>query len=209
MKTAVVMMSGGLDSTVLAYWAVEQGWKICPLFIDYGQHCAEIELTNARLLAPKVAMELRTISLRGVYANSQSRLIREADLWIDTVTADDIFLPYRNALLLTAACAYAGSNGIETVFAAFINSNHAREIDATHTYLERTRELAAHIGSVHVEFPFRELSKTDVAKLGLQLGAPIAETYSCQVKSQTHCGACPNCVDRLTALRALRTDGPC
>ena len=208
MRNAVVMVSGGLDSTVLAYWAVEQGWMIYPLFIDYGQHCAEIELTTARQLAPKAAAELRTISLQGIYANSQSRLIREADLWSDTVVADDIFLPYRNALLLTTACAYAGSNGIETVFAAFINSNHAREIDATYAYLERTREVVAHIGSVRLEFPFRELSKTDVATLGLQLGAPIAETYSCQIKSQTHCGACPNCVDRLTALRALRRIEP-
>jgi 7-cyano-7-deazaguanine synthase len=47
------------------------------------------------------------------------------------------------------------------------------------------------------------MSKIDVAKIGLSLKVPIDETFSCQAASKVPCGACPNCVDRLNALKAL------
>lgn len=56
---------------------------------------------------------------------------------------------------------------------------------------------------VKINIPYREMSKIQVANLGLELGAPIAETYSCQVNSVNPCGVCPNCVDRITAMRDL------
>lgn len=204
-KKAVVLMSGGLDSTVLAHWAISKGHHIWPLFVDYGQHCAEHELITLRRLLPTQAVaDISVVTLRGVYDRAESRLIREANLWTDSVTAQDLHLPYRNTLLLSTGVAHAAANGIETLFAGFINSNHALEIDATFAFLERTRELAEQVGGVKLEMPFREFDKSHVARIGNQLGVPIAETYSCQINSHTHCGACPNCVDRLSALRSLR-----
>lgn len=57
--------------------------------------------------------------------------------------------------------------------------------------------------SVKINMPYREMSKTQVAMLGLTLKAPIAQTYSCQVNSQNPCGACPNCIDRIVAMNNL------
>ena len=204
---AVVLMSGGLDSTVLGYWAIANGYHIQPLFIDYGQHCAEHELaTLKRLLPEESAAPVAIVTMRGVYERAHSCLIHEANLWTDSVTSEDLYLPYRNMLLLSTGVAHAAANGTGTVFAGFINSNHALEIDATFAFLERTRQLAAQIGDVQLELPFRAFDKSRVAQIGNQLGIPIAETFSCQINSNAHCGACPNCVDRLTALRALRHD---
>lgn len=51
--------------------------------------------------------------------------------------------------------------------------------------------------------PFRNFSKYEVAKLGIELQAPVGATFSCQASPDIPCGACPNCVDRLKALREL------
>lgn len=54
--------------------------------------------------------------------------------------------------------------------------------------------------------PFRYKSKYEVAKLGIELDAPIGTTFSCQASAIIPCGACPNCVDRLEAIRQIEQE---
>jgi 7-cyano-7-deazaguanine synthase len=198
------MTSGGMDSTVLAYWVQKEGYDVWPLFIDYGQHCSQLELNTLRAVLPApLAERIRVVAVGDVFSNSRSRLIREPDLWRDSVVAADIILPYRNLFLLSAAVAFAANSDIATVYSAFINSNHAQEIDATREFLAGVMQLVEKTGSVTVEMPFRDFSKSEVAALGVELGAPIAHTFSCQVNSREHCGSCPNCIDRLDAFHSL------
>lgn len=201
---AVVLCSGGLDSTTLVYLLVRDGIEFVPVFINYGQHCAATEYeTLCRVILPEYRSRIVRIDISSVYSESISRLILEPDLWNDHVEADDLYLPYRNLLILTIGAAYAQSNGIKTLYAAFINSNHAKEIDCSSEFFRRLSDIFVDYGSVQVEMPFRFMSKYEVAKLGIELKAPIAETFSCQAASKIPCGACPNCVDRLDALYQL------
>jgi 7-cyano-7-deazaguanine synthase len=89
------------------------------------------------------------------------------------------------------------------VYSGFINSNHAKELDCSSAFLNNLGVLAENVGAVRFHTPFRDKSKKDVAALAHQLGVPIGRTYSCQVYSDIPCGACPNCVERLSALREL------
>jgi 7-cyano-7-deazaguanine synthase len=130
-------------------------------------------------------------------------LIDEPNLWRDEITAEDLYLPYRNLLLLSIGAAYAQARDYSSLYAAFINSNHAKEIDCSAEFFERLSGVLLEYGSVEIKMPFRELSKYEVAKIGIALKAPIAHTFSCQAASRVPCGACPNCVDRLEALRLL------
>jgi 7-cyano-7-deazaguanine synthase len=203
-ERAVVMTSGGLDSTVLLYWAIAKRYRACSLFLNYGQHCAGTELSTLRSLLPS-EIQLSTLDLAAVFAASSSRLIREVDLWHEDMKAEDLMLPYRNLFLVATGLAFAAAHGATVLLAAFINSNHAREIDATSAFLSGTGGLAG-TGSVRLEFPFRDFSKRDVVKIGLSLGVRVAETYSCQVNAAQHCGACPNCVDRISAFRSVSAE---
>lgn len=108
-----------------------------------------------------------------------------------------------DALNMEYALAYAQSMGIKDVYAAFINSNHAKEIDCSMEFFAKLESLLYEYGSIRINMPFREMTKTEVAKLGLDLKAPIEITYSCQVNAEMPCGACPNCVDRITALNII------
>jgi len=204
----VLLASGGMDSTVLAYDLARKGEKIVLLFMNYGQHCAEKELETLKKVLPELYKNnIKIIKIGDVYKESNSRMIIEANLWTDNVVANDLYLPYRNLLFLSIASAYAQSIGAENVYSAFINSNHAKEIDCSMEFFTKLETMLESYGSVKINMPYRELSKTEVAKLGVRLKAPIASTYSCQVNSQNPCGACPNCVDRIDAMNALVEGG--
>lgn len=204
-STAVALVSGGIDSTSMVYWLEDRGVAIVPVFIDYGQHTAARELASIRQnLTDQMLVRLEVISLGDVYRHSQSRMIHAPDLWVDTVTSDDFLLPYRNLLILTTGAAFAQSIGIEAVYAAFIDANFSFESDASLKFLNTMAEILSGYGSARIEFPFREMTKSEVALLGYRLGAPIASTYSCLASPDAPCGACANCVDREEALSAVR-----
>lgn len=200
----VLLASGGLDSTTLAYWLIDKGEDFTPVFINYGQHCHEKELSTLREVMPKsVAKKIEVLDISSVYRHSKSAFINERDLWEDNVTADDLYIPYRNILLLTIGATYAQSVGGTKVYSAFINSNHAKEIDCSKEFFDRMDDMLDDYGTIKIIMPFLEMSKLEVAKIGIQLKAPIGVTFSCQASSKIPCGACPNCVDRLDALRKL------
>lgn len=202
---AVLLASGGLDSTTLAYWLVEKGVSFIPLFLDYGQHCSTTEYETASDVLPASCRPIHRVNIADVYRESRSRLISEADLWHEDVAYTDLHLPYRNLLMLSIGAAYAQSRGCRSLYAAFINSNHAIEIDCSAAFFEQLSSLLGEYGTVQIKMPFRAMSKYEVAAEGIRLQAPIGRTFSCQVSSTVPCGACPNCVDRLDALQALMT----
>lgn len=203
-RESILLASGGLDSTTLAFWMLNKGINFYPLFVDYGQHCAETELgTVKRVLPKRLLRKLRTVDVSSVYSGSSSRLIRETNLWAERISKDDLYLPYRNVLLLSIAAARVQEAGGGDVYAAFINSNHAEEIDCSAQFFSQLAGLLKIFGGVRVKMPFRYKTKAQVARIGIRLKAPIGATFSCQVNSDVPCGACPNCVDRLNGLAAL------
>lgn len=200
----LLMASGGMDSTVLAYWLQNQGKKVLPLFIDYGQHFKDLEYASLIKHIPlEYKNDIKIVNVKDIYSFSNSRMIVEPNLWKDEVSADDLYLPYRNLLFLSIAASVAQTLNIKEVYSAFIDSNHAIEIDCSKDFFDNLGSLLKIYGPIDIKMPFRFLTKKEVAEIGLKLNVPIAETFSCQASSVTHCGACPNCIDRINALMQL------
>ncbi|MGL4091130.1 7-cyano-7-deazaguanine synthase [Agrobacterium cavarae] len=206
MKNAILLASGGLDSTTVAYSLENQGVAVVPIFFDYGQHCVETEWSRVNEVLPTSMKKPERFDISCIFRGSPSRLIREADLWEDDVKDDDLYVPYRTMLFFAAAAARAQTIGIFDVYTGFINSNHAKEIDCTADFMNGLGNLIDNIGAVRFSSPFRYSTKTDVVREALRLGVPVGRTYSCQAASDFPCGACPNCVDRLDALQDARLD---
>ncbi len=201
MNRAVVMVSGGLDSTTVCYQLISQGVEVYPLFFDYGQHCAETEWANVNEVLPRSVTQPERIDISGIFAGSTSRMIVEVDLWSEPISDDDLYIPYRTMLFFAAAAARAQTLGILNVFSGFINSNHAKEIDCSSDFMNGLEELSEGVGAVRFHSPFRGCTKADVVAQAANLGVPIGRTFSCQASSSFPCGACPNCVERLKALK--------
>jgi 7-cyano-7-deazaguanine synthase len=202
MKTVLLMASGGLDSTTVAYSLSESNVRVLPIFFDYGQHCVETEWDRLLDVLPSSACLPERNDISNIFRGSSSRLISEADLWEDEIADDDLYVPYRTLLFYAAAAARAQTLGIYQVYTGFINSNHAKEIDCTAEFMNKLDGLTDAIGPVKFISPYRYWSKTEVTIEALRLRVPIGRTFSCQAASEMPCGACPNCVERLTALRA-------
>ena len=209
MKAVLLLCSGGLDSTTLAYWLRARDVEIVPVFLDYGQHCVEKEWQTLRqALLAKGVHPIERIDVSGIFRGSHSRLIVEPDLWNEPVADHELYIPYRTLLFFAIAAARAQIRGLVDVYSGFINSNHAKEIDCSVDFLNRLDALAEDVGPVRFHMPFRYWSKSDVVAEAIRLGVPIGITYSCQLLSDTPCGACPNCVDRLQAIEANRPGNP-
>jgi 7-cyano-7-deazaguanine synthase len=206
-KNGILLASGGLDSTTMAFWLLNQGIDFVPLFINYGQHCAITEFETLKEVLPSSHIDkIEYMDISSIYAKSKSKFIKPANLWADDIVADDLYIPYRNVLLLTIGATFAHISGLTNVYSAFINSNHAKEIDCSNEFFDKMENMLTDYGSVKINMPFRYYSKYEVAKLGLSLGASIGRTFSCQASTKIPCGACPNCVDRLDAFRKIERE---
>lgn len=201
---SLLLASGEADSTTMAYWLLNKSEYFIPVFINYGQHCMDTELkTLNKVLPSDVLKDLQILNVSDIYRGSASRLILEADLWTEDVSYKDLHLPYRTLLLLSIGAAYAEAQGFQYLYSAFINSNHAQEIDCSANFFSKLSNMLIGYGTVELKMPFRYKSKEEVIRIGIDLGVPIELTYSCQVSSNIPCGACPNCVDRLNAIKNI------
>lgn len=207
LSRGIILASGGLDSTTLCYLFIKNKIEFTPLIINYGQHCFHTELESLQSVLPKEhASRIEIINVPEIYKFSSSKFINPVNLWEEPITADDLYIPYRNVLLLTIGASFARTLGLNYVYSAFINSNHAKEIDCSNIFFNNLESLLQDFGSVNIKMPFRSFSKYEVAKLGVELGVPIGSTFSCQASPKVPCGACPNCVDRLESLKKLSNE---
>lgn len=202
---SALLASGGLDSTTLAYWLKAKGISYTPIIINYGQHFFEAEYdTLKEVLPPENVNFIKVVDVSTLYEGNKSLLIREPDLWNEKVSYKDMHLPYRNILLLTIGVIFASTKGYRKLYAGFMDGDYVRELDSSTAFFNLWHSMLDLIESnVMLEMPFLKMTKFEIAKLGLSLKAPIGKTFSCQVSSKTPCGACPNCVDRLQAIKKL------
>src|ERR1035438_7646558 len=117
MTTALLLCSGGLDSTTLAYWLHERDVRLVPIFLDYGQHCVEKEWETLRKVLPtEGVLAPERIDVSGVFRGSRSRLIVEPNLWSERVADDDLYIPYRTLLFFSIGAACAQTRGLVDVY---------------------------------------------------------------------------------------------
>lgn len=201
--TAILLASGGLDSTTLFYHLSEAGIEVSPVFFDYGQHCVETEWRCLNSALP-ADVSVERIDISGIYRRSNSRMIREANPWQEEVQDSELYLPYRTLLFFSVGASFAQTVGASEVYSAYINSNHAKELDCTADFFNRLDAFTDDIGPVRFNLPFKEWSKQQVVEEGVRLGVDIGSTFSCQLYGDTPCGACPNCVERIAAINGFR-----
>lgn len=206
---AVVIVSGGMDSTVLAYLLSRSGSAVTLLSFDYGQR-HRIELDYARrtaqaLSAPHHVVDLTSLTglLAGSALTDESVAVPDGH-YTDTSMRATV-VPNRNAIMLDIAVAQAVSVGADAVVFGAHAGDHPIYPDCRPDFLTafQTMAVLANEGFAHpnlrVTAPFIALSKADIAGIGAQLGVPFADTWSCYKGNAVHCGVCGTCVERREA----------
>lgn len=219
--SAVVLLSGGLDSSVLLHHvrktvAVE---RVLALSYNYGQrHSRELEC--ARWQADRAhAAEHRVIdvSFLGALLQSGSALIAGgrdvpdlAELTMDELSQPPTYVPNRNMMLLSMAAAYAEATEIHDVFYGAQAMDEYGYWDCTIEFIARINAVLSLNRSkpVKIQAPFVTMKKAEVVKLGLGLGVDFAHTWSCYRGGAQACGTCPTCVERLNAFQTAGATDP-
>lgn len=185
----VTLVSGGLDSTVMALLAKEEGLEQFPLFIDFGQLGRERELQACRANFMKHGLPTPRVASLGGYGGLLSSGITDPNKHI----LDDAFLPCRNLMFLTVGAAYAFQCGVSTLGIGLLDEAYHLFPDQTREFLTNAEALLSQSldKSVKLVAPLMSFSKADVVKIAKVKG--ITGTYSCHAGTEKPCGVCIAC----------------
>lgn len=221
-EKAVILLSGGVDSTTLLNH-IKHNLKchsICALTVNYGQKHNKREMACARWQARHAGVhEHRVIDLsffRAMIGASSSltsprqTVCDYAALRQKELDQPPTYVPHRNLILISLACAYAESHGSRLVFYAAQKQDYYGYWDCTPIFLERVNSILAldRRKPVTLKDPFIKYPKSEVLKMGLELKVDFSRTWSCYRGHLKACGKCPSCVERLAAFKANETKDP-
>lgn len=200
---SVLLLSGGLDSLVAAWAAREKHPPKLALTFDYGQLSAPREAEAALCIAAELGADHRLIKLPWMARLMPASL---SDPNADPAEADDfsVWVPARNAVFVSIAAAHAEALDCDTIVCGFNAEEAATFPDNSAEFVRRCDamlELATR-NRPRVHSPTLDLSKREIAALGVELGAPLHLTWSCYTAGPTHCWSCPSCRRLKAALRA-------
>src|SRR5580700_1607095 len=214
----IAVVSGGLDSTTMAYWLHAQGYALNAISFDYGQrHRKELEFAQrmaADLDAPWTLIDLHAAGLTDVL--SGSALTDETVAVPDGHYADESMritvVPNRNAIMLSIACALAVTREAGAVAFGAHTGDHFIYPDCRPEFVrafERMVNVAVEgLASIEILAPLLAMTKADIVKLGDELGVPFERTWSCYKGGALHCGACGTCFERREAFALARVADP-
>ncbi len=215
---AVVLLSGGLDSTTVAAIAKGQGYRILALTIDYNQR-HRIELDHAARVAAAIGVERHIVlplDLRGFGGSALT-----ADIDVPKTGVEPgipvTYVPARNTIFLSVALGWAEAAGAHDLFIGVNALDYSGYPDCRPEFIaafETMANLATRAGTegsaFRVHTPLSAMSKADIVREGLRLGAPLALTWSCYDPSPlgTVCGACDSCRLRAKGFEEAGVDDP-
>ncbi len=214
MEAATVLLSGGLDSTVLLHHVVKElgARPVYALSFQYGQkHGRELEMARRQAAALGAAVAEHRVLDLGFFrelAGGASALVAGgpavpalAELKSADLDQPMTYVPNRNMMLLSLAAAFAEARGCGTVYYGAQAQDEYGYWDCTVEFVARVNAVLAlnRRRPVRVEAPFALKRKSAGVLLGQRLGVDFAQTWSCYRGGERPCGECPTCVERRTA----------
>ena len=206
---AVVLFSGGLDSTVLTYHLLHENVELKLLSIDYGQrHQKELSASTQIALSlglPHTILKLPMLAelLGGSALTDSSIPLPEGHYAEESMKATVV--PNRNMILLSLAAGHAISLQFNTVAYAAHAGDHTIYPDCRPEFADapdRTLKLADW-SEISLHRPFVKWSKEDLVRRGNELAVPFEKTWSCYAGGEFHCGKCGTCVERKEAFELV------
>lgn len=199
---ALILLSGGLDSTTALALALEEGKECVALSFDYGQR-HRIELEAAKNLASHYAVPHRIVRIDpGVFSSPLTEKTKAFPKQTDDFSLPVAYVPCRNLLFLSMAAAFAESEGCSEIYFA-AHADDASYPDCQPEFFEsfqKTLQIGSR-GTLELKLPFLFLTKKALVEKAKELSVPIALTWSCYDPQGTlPCGQCLACQIRKNSL---------
>ncbi len=214
LKSTVLILSGGLDSTVLLHHLRAEGHNVEALSFDYGQRHAR-ELDHARRICTATKTPHQVVDLRGLaplFARSglvdPSIPIPHGEYDKDNMRVTVV--PNRNMIMLSVAVAWAITQRSDAVAFAAHHGYHTLYPDCTPEFIDSLALAVLKADDHRVELiaPFARWTKADIVRRGSELAVPFELTWSCYEGGEAHCGRCGTCVERRDAFLVAGVSDP-
>ncbi|OGV67103.1 MAG: 7-cyano-7-deazaguanine synthase QueC [Lentisphaerae bacterium RIFOXYA12_FULL_48_11] len=211
-KSAVVLLSGGVDSVTLLHYVGKRLHvnNIYALSFFYGQkHSRELDMAKWQAKAAQV-IEHRVMDL-SFFSKLISGSSALTDQLIPVPNLENLtekqkrqpptYVPNRNMVLLSLAAAYAEARGVRDIFYGAQAQDEYGYWDCTVDFVWKINDVLRlnRCKAVRVIAPFVGMRKAAVVKIGMKLGVNYVHTWSCYRGGRTPCGRCPSCVERIKA----------
>lgn len=207
MIDSILVLSGGMDSSVLLADTLARGRRVAAISFDYGSKHNSRELAMAAAICSERQIRHTVVKLPFINELFSSTLLQSGgeipDGNYDEPSMSVTVVPFRNGIMLAIAAGYAESVGAEDVLLASHSGDHYIYPDCRPEFNAAFSE-AAWLGTgekVRIRFPFAEKDKRDIGDLGRQLKVDFTRTWTCYKGRELHCGTCGACRERKYALR--------
>ncbi len=220
MQKSVVLFSGGIDSTTALYWVLQQDKQISALTFDYGQrHAVEIELAQrltARLNIPHKIFRVDLSQIAGSSLTDVALPLAEYNSVAQIQRGlPTTYVPFRNGIFLALAAAWAETKKIQEIVCGFHVIDSPNYPDTRQSFV-RSMENAINSGTgaafdgrkIRILAPFLKLSKSEIIRKGLSLGADYSYSISCYGGLETPCRKCSSCLLRQQAWEEIGVNDP-
>ena len=213
MAKAVLILSGGLDSTTLMYDLLNKGIEVHAISFFYGQkHSKELEYAHAlcnKLNVPHKIINLDVLNDLAPCALTRSEIeVPEGQYDSDNMKATAV--PNRNMIMLALATAYAISIGANYVAYGAHAGDHTIYPDCRPKFVKHMTDAIASCDWSKVELlvPYLYMTKGEIVKVGLSLGVDYSNTWTCYKGGDKACGKCGSCIERLEAFAFVNAADP-
>lgn len=218
---AVILLSGGLDSSTVLYQAKADGCECYAISFDYQQrHRRELESARAIALSAQVkAHQVVNFDLTqwggSALTDNQMELPIDRNLAEMSQNIPITYVPARNTIFLSFALAYGETLGAQRIYIGVNALDYSGYPDCRLDYIQAMQEvfrLGTKQGregeAIKIVTPLIELKKTQIIELGNKLGVPWEQTWSCYAGGESACGVCDSCRLRLAAFDELGLKDP-
>src|SRR3984885_6805096 len=205
---AVVLLSGGMDSSVCASLAARD-YDPAAVHISYGQRTEERERQSFLAICQRLKIHdrlmVRNEALRAIGGSAltdESIPVPDAELVGHNVPVT--YVPFRNAHFLAVAVSWAEVLGAEKVYIGAVEPDSSGYPDCRPAYYKAFNAVVkagTKDGKIEIVTPLIAMRKAEIVRLGLELGAPFDLTWSCYSREDRACGVCDSCVLRLRAFQ--------
>lgn len=210
-KRALVIASGGLDSTVAATKLLREGYEVTLLHFNYRHKAEEREREAVRKIAEYLHVPLIELDTELFRVIGNSTLLKGGGEIVKDRNGEEgaefahEWVPARNSIFLTVALGIAEAQGYDAV-AAGINLEESgaypdNEMELMRLFNRLSPYVTGPNKKVEVLMPVGNLVKHEIVRLGVEIGAPLHLTWSCYEGGEKHCGKCGPCYMRKTAFR--------
>jgi 7-cyano-7-deazaguanine synthase len=205
---AVVLLSGGMDSCVCAALAVRD-YDVAAVHISYGQRTEAREQRSFVEICDRLEIKDRLLVRNEALRAIGGSALTDTKIAVPASPAigQDIpvtYVPFRNAHFLSVAVSWAEVLDAEKIYIGAVEQDSSGYPDCRPEYYQAFNAVikaGTKEGRMEIVTPLIAMHKSEIVKVGLELGAPLDLTWSCYSREDSACGVCDSCVLRLRAFR--------